>query len=324
MKFITICCFHLIYGIALSQIPQERLVLHLPFNDSSTRDISIYEHEVNNQGTNFVTGINGTGIALNGVDNYVQVEHATQLEISEQVTVSLWYKHQQQAADKFYSLLEQSADEFEGHSRYGIWLKGNNQLWACIEPDQCTGGATLCQRCISQNSTLTEETWYHIVSVYKGQTLQLYLNGALFAEKTFATASGISVRKYPLRIGTDLFDPSPVYLRGTLDEIKIYDVALNANEIQQLYDEFSVNSITATKYIDLLEVYPQPASDLLHIMVPEKQAKVTIYDLHGKLITQLYSENRHIDVSFLNNGVYILKIVIANTILTNRIAILKS
>jgi hypothetical protein len=52
----------------------------------------------------------------------------------------------------------------------------------------------------------------------------------------FATlAQDGPVAHYPLDgDGTDRYDPRPVYLRGALDDLRIYDRVLSADEIERL------------------------------------------------------------------------------------------
>jgi len=60
----------------------------------------------------------------------------------------------------------------------------------------------------------------------------------------------------------------------------------------------------------LVKVYPNPASDLLHISSESELSSVTVYDVVGKVVKQisLYrSFTSDLDISNLNNGVYILQ-----------------
>ena len=134
-----------------AQIPERNLIVHLTFDDNQLQDQSIYNHMVIDHSTGFTDGVNDSGLLLEESSAFLEVPYAPSLEIPDQLTISVWYKHKTQRFIVFHPIVEQSADEFDGHSRYGIWLLGNDALWACIEPDDC-GGGTLCQSCLLYTS----------------------------------------------------------------------------------------------------------------------------------------------------------------------------
>ena len=75
---------------------------------------------------------------------------------------------------------------------------------------------------------LTVNTWTHLACTYDGSTLRLYVNGTQVSSRaqtgTMATSSN------PLQIGGDsLFGQ---YFRGSIDEVRVYNRALSATEIQ--------------------------------------------------------------------------------------------
>ena len=94
--------------------------------------------------------------------------------------------------------------------------------------------------------TLPSGTWVHVTTTYDGTTLKSYVNGALSqttsANFTLQNVSG----GVPLYIGlrdTGLY-PTEYDFNGTLDDVRIYNTALSASEVSQVYTN----------------VYPQTAS----------------------------------------------------------------
>ena len=84
---------------------------------------------------------------------------------------------------------------------------------------------------ISHTSTLSLNQWHHIVGTYDGSTASLYINNSLVASQ--AASFQIGTNNMPLaiggRLGTNSFD-------GFIEDIRIYDIALGANEVTQLYN----------------------------------------------------------------------------------------
>lgn len=83
---------------------------------------------------------------------------------------------------------------------------------------------------INSNSALSANRWYHVVAVDAGGTGYIYINGVL------DSSGGVSVSSSSdsVMIGVDYL-PSARYFKGSIDEVRIYNRVLSADEISQLY-----------------------------------------------------------------------------------------
>ena len=77
-------------------------------------------------------------------------------------------------------------------------------------------------------SALALNTWTHLASTYDGTTLRLYVNGTQVA--TLAIAGTITTSTGALRIGGNSIWNE--WFEGMIDEVRIYNRALSAGEIQ--------------------------------------------------------------------------------------------
>ncbi len=302
MRLILICFLVPIFQSFGQEIAAEDLILFLDFNNENHTDKSIFGHQVINHGTGFNTTFDDSGLALPGDGAYVEVPFSSTLSISEEVTTSFWYLHQDQENNGFYSLVEQSANEFEGHSRYGTWIFDKNKLLTCIEPDACPNGNVLCQRCVSGTISMEEGLWYHIASTYNGSELSIYVNGEISGSSQFSDPTGISIDPVSLTIGTDVFDPVPLYLKGVMDQIKIFRLALSAEQVQASYQEF--NAASLPNYgPEASRIYPNPVDDFLHLREIDRLGKVRIFSAGGQLMISSQGSLR-IDLTSLVPGLY--------------------
>ncbi len=73
--------------------------------------------------------------------------------------------------------------------------------------------------------------WIHIALVYDGETLKLYLNGELVAQKQVKLYTDTD--EEPLRIGRQI-NYNPEYFPGIIDEVRIYNRELTQQEIQSI------------------------------------------------------------------------------------------
>jgi concanavalin A-like lectin/glucanase superfamily protein len=71
-------------------------------------------------------------------------------------------------------------------------------------------------------------TWSHLAMTYNGSSMRLYVNGALVA--TRAQTGNATVSTGVLRIGGN--GVWGEYFTGAIDEVRIYNRALSAAEIQ--------------------------------------------------------------------------------------------
>ncbi|MGQ3685877.1 MAG: LamG domain-containing protein, partial [Candidatus Loosdrechtia sp.] len=80
---------------------------------------------------------------------------------------------------------------------------------------------------------LSLNAWHHLVGVYNGSTLKLYVNGT--EVNSIAASGSLDTSTYPLRIGTRAVDPVNRYFKGSIDEVRVYNRALSEQEVQSLY-----------------------------------------------------------------------------------------
>jgi hypothetical protein len=70
--------------------------------------------------------------------------------------------------------------------------------------------------------------WTHVALTYDGAMLRLYVNGVQVASG--AQAGSLQTPATPLRIGGNV--PYGEYFEGLIDEVRVYNRALSATEIQ--------------------------------------------------------------------------------------------
>ena len=76
--------------------------------------------------------------------------------------------------------------------------------------------------------------WYHVAAVYDGVNASIYIDGELGASSGYAL--GIADTGAPVIIGSNYPDNSQC-IKGLLDEVAIFSVALIDEEIQTIMNE---------------------------------------------------------------------------------------
>ncbi len=167
---------------------------------------------------------------FDGLGSYMEVKDSKDLDLTFEMSISVWLFYKTQERPTFYTILEKSDPERGGHSRWGMWLIGD-RAEVCIQP----ADLNLPQSCLDGETPLRPETWHHLVGTYDGSTLRMYIDGTPAGEREIPLTA-IAQNNFPLFIGTDLFKSEILYTQGTIDEIRIYKRVLSPDEVGQLFE----------------------------------------------------------------------------------------
>ena len=114
---------------------------------------------------------------------------------------------------------------------------------------------------------LGDTNWHHVVGIYNGSNVLLYVDGVL-GTKTQGALSGPTKTgaTTPLTIGSDLGLAYEV--NGSIDNVMIYNRALSAREIQSLYaDPFQLLGQPKELYVSAGEAPPAGNGQVIPIMI---------------------------------------------------------
>ncbi|MHB1484832.1 MAG: LamG domain-containing protein [Saccharofermentanales bacterium] len=189
-------------------------------------------------GPSYVAGKSGNAISLDGTNDYMNIPDAANLSGMPQLTLSCWVKLAQLPAQNYVIVGKDSTDY-----QYRIVVDSNGYGHFVVNNvhDSWYGSGTIA----SWSSPLSINTWYHIVGTYDGNYVRVFINGALAGTGSQPIYGEITTGTSPLRIGYksgSIID----YTRGIIDEVQIYNKALNATEVDNLYDRYNM---TATSHV---------------------------------------------------------------------------
>jgi large repetitive protein len=165
----------------------------------------------------------GACISFDGSDDYVRIPDSAALRLTGDLTVSAWIRPT--GARTLQSVVSK---------RYEFELGPVSNLapyplrWSHKQEDGTLVSGELAP-------AIESEQWQHVVLVRDGAAKQLrgYKNGALAASSGYATPPGTST--YALNIGRN--PGGNQRFRGLIDEVRLYNRALSAAEVQELYNQ---------------------------------------------------------------------------------------
>jgi len=184
-------------------------------------------------GASWTAGQVGNALSFDGADDYVLVEDAPVLRITTPITLEAWIYQ---------------TGIGSGWGGYGVIVQKGGGTWTgepdsgydlAVTPDYllfALGDGTPWQ--IDKNiitipaSEVSWNSWHHVVGLWNGSAMKIYLDGILKRELG-RTATPV-MSSSPLIVG-NWYPHYDEGFKGIIDEVAIYDRALTAEEIWQHY-----------------------------------------------------------------------------------------
>ena len=186
---------------------------------ASATDASGYANTGTLAGATRTTGGRfGGGLRFDGVDDQVSVLDDETLDLTNAMTLEAWVRPTSALSGWRTVVLK----EQPGDLVYGLYASASGYL-----PSGHVFVAGDDKR-VSAPAALPADTWSHLATTYDGTTLRLYVNGTPAGE--LALSGPLTASSGVLRIGGNLVWDE--WFAGTIDEVRVYDRALSASEVQ--------------------------------------------------------------------------------------------
>jgi hypothetical protein len=221
-------------------------------------------------GLAFEAGVFGTALALDGVDDFVEIPGGPSLETFETISVHAWIRTAYAGAPAVRGrvvVLWETADDLGNTFMLSHFSSGNFGFHVSKEGVEEGAFDPADQRA---------DEWHHLVGVYDGSEVLLYVDGAL-AEITSSVAAPIDNRRGPMWIGQGASSrASPVYaFDGAVDEVAVWGRALTPSDARELYER----GVGRLRY--QVRVCDQPSCDDGTFVGPDGTPSSWFQDVHG-------------------------------------------
>lgn len=159
--------------------------------------------------------------SFDGESGYVDCGQDPVFDLTDAITVAAWVKLD--IIDKDWQAIVSKGDS--------AWRISTNESARSLH-FSITGGPVYQQ--VNGLTELQPGQWHHVAATYDGKHLKIYMDGVQDADPV-SYSGGIATNSHPVYIGENAERPDRIW-NGMLDDIRIYDYALTAAEIAQLYD----------------------------------------------------------------------------------------
>lgn len=162
----------------------------------------------------WVPGVIGTGLAFNG-DDVVRAVNGGALRQPAAVTLSAWIRHD--ATPEYRSIIDVRDGGTDG---YDLYLNDQSRLFMRV------GSSTLVSP-----QAVPDSAWHHVVGVYDGTSMTLYIDGLVAATRTAIESIDVTA---DLLLGEHFSLPNYSY-SGSMDEVVLHSRGLEEAEVFQLF-----------------------------------------------------------------------------------------
>jgi hypothetical protein len=224
------------------------LVAEWHFDEGSgtiLRDSSGNGNDGTIHGATWVDGKSGKALSFDGKDDYVNIPNHPSLNPETAITISAWYKPVvsfegagvDPIVDKGY--YSHTAPSYQYHlgvtgDRYDT--SRHSAFSFSVALDGAAKGVH------TDYNFWVLGTWYYLVGTYDGEITRLYVNGEVVSAKE---GQG-ELRDYGKDVYIATYTNYDEYLPGTIDEVRIYNRALTAEEIKANYDALTAPTVPST------------------------------------------------------------------------------
>jgi hypothetical protein len=212
--------------IAFAANPAEDLIFHFPFdedNGDKTEDVSPNGFEGTIKNGDWVEGVVGKALQFN---NGAVTVPPFGVGEPQDMTIELWFKPTEKLdggnrIDLMYKL--------SGGGRPHLTFNRGGILFGCYLATQAKEFEIL------STYTAFEPQWYYLVVTQDQDKAVMYIDGKIDGEEATGGAAKMEYSAVGMSIGAN--SGSNNFFNGSIDEVKMWSVALTAAEVKKNMDE---------------------------------------------------------------------------------------
>lgn len=162
-----------------------------------------------------------TSVTFDGVNDYIHVASPTSIPVGSSArSIELWFKTSSANRQTLYSYGSRTT----AGQAYGLWLNAGGTAMTAWAPATTTT--------FTMPSALNNGAWHHVVQVYDGTTMTIYIDGTALTPQTVTRSTVMN--QYWFTIGAVLDQGDANYggfFSGSMDEFSLYTTALDATTV---------------------------------------------------------------------------------------------
>jgi len=232
---------------------------------------------------------------FNAGSDIIYMNNTAALNFQNAITLSFWLKLSS-LSDESFVLSHGSWEE-----RWKVSVTPSSHLRWTIKTNSGT-------KDLDSSFPLILNQYYHFAVVYSGYSMELYADGEL--DNLLAHSGLMNTTSKSVTFGRKEEGITSYSLRGTLDEVRIYNESVSPDEISTWKSLWNTIITTVGKDEGNLSIYPNPVHVGFYI-TGNNIKSVTIFDTSGRSVnfsTQHSNEQMHVILENPTVGLLIVKV----------------
>ncbi|MBD3184031.1 T9SS type A sorting domain-containing protein [Candidatus Poribacteria bacterium] len=253
--------------------PADGMVAYWRFDEGSgitAADSSGYNHHGTLKGNiDWVTGKSGKAVEFDG-SSVVEVPHSSDLSLGA-YTLLAWIKVPAVTGDWQAIICKEGSWP---QRNYGLYVNSSGTL----HHSAVSSGYNYA---VDSDVSVVDNQWHHICGTYDGKYLRLYVDGEYMGEKGVGGSPDLNTA--PVSIGSKV--PLGMTLKGVIDEVIIYNIALDNNEIKTIMKQGPQSGVATGRGEETCVSVPDHSYTVVTESKTWRDAKAYAESLGGYLIT---------------------------------------
>ncbi|MCB0478268.1 MAG: T9SS type A sorting domain-containing protein [Crocinitomicaceae bacterium] len=314
----------------LSQVPTTNLIMEFKLDGNTLDNSGNGYHAQAINGPTYTDnrfGVPNKAIALDGINQYLDAGNNVDIG-TDDFTIEAWvkvYSYDAAQSTFFHRIFGKGLSSFgtPAHNGFGLYI-GNSNNTLVVRFSIGSGGTYYGVN--HSNPPLNQ--WIHIVGVRQGIKLTLYIDNQLVGQEIIPANMNLSCNLNHsvgavVRNTTGLIDS---FLDGDVDVCRLYNRALNTQEIDSLYSDSSEVVLSLSDLNENsseISLFPNPTENEFTVESKELIEKIKIYNLTGAIIyeTKVNETSIKIPSDSFPSGSYLVTIYNAKGILRKKLIV---
>lgn len=223
VRFAVACGAALLVAVAIVRAHQAQYLM-AEFGFSEGTGTKVMDASGNNNGATLLNGATwgagkyGTGVVLDGTNDFVSIPDAPSLDLGRTASLEAWVMLG--ALNRWNGVLGKSMTDVDEAHNYAIEIGPDNKA-------NCVIGNGTTKNVAKATVAMAAQRFYHLTCTWDGSQLKLYIDGAL--NKTVTQTITPLANNGPLVIGQ--YGGNVDMFRGTIDDVRVYNVAIPQTEV---------------------------------------------------------------------------------------------
>lgn len=226
-------------------------LLYLQFNSNTKDSSGLGNHaDVPYGNITYEDGIIGKCAVFDG-KSYLEIPDAETLDLKNDFTISVWLYKEQQKKDQYVPFICKAADEETWDNPYNIYEHFKNTPTVFLSD----GGADteIGGQFMLEGSPIDIHKWFLLTVTFNGKEVKIYQNKTLVKKQSVEGSVANSTNSLFIGMMDSLGEA--IYYKGKMDELRVIDYAISANEVSGIYNEGYNNNPKLIDQADALVAY---------------------------------------------------------------------